>query len=77
MIKDKKQDCKHSKWRHLQENQNSSELEWIFSRSLDTCDEEDYKIEDGTTHLIWAVGRGPLYEINGVNISDKEFVFET
>ena len=23
-------------------------------------------------HLLWALGRGPLYSINGVNISDKE-----
>ena len=77
MIDDKKQDCKNSKWRKRGIPDSTQEIEWIFSRSLDSCDEEDYKIEDGTTHLIWLVGRGPLYDINGVNISDKELVVET
>ena len=47
---------------------------WLFTRGLDTCDAEDYKIEEGTTHLLWAVGRGPLYDISGVNISDSDSV---
>ena len=73
MLTDKKQDCKHSKWRRKKILESKKEeIEWRFSRGLDTCDTEDYKIEDGTTHLLWAVGRGPLYDINGVNISDKE-----
>ena len=27
------------------------------------------RIEDGTTHFIWAVGRGPLYKLEGLNIT--------
>ena len=74
VISDKKQDCKNSKWRKRRTESGKEEMEWVFSRGLDTCDEEDYRIEEGTTHLIWAVGRGPLYNINGVNISDKELL---
>ena len=74
MFRDKKQDCKNSKWRKRRTESGKEEMEWVFSRGLDTCDEEDYRIEEGTTHLIWAVGRGPLYNINGVNISDKELL---
>ncbi len=32
-----------------------------FSRPFDTCEEEDYLIEDGTTHIVYAYGSGPLY----------------
>ena len=71
VIGDKKQDCKNSKWRKRRTESGEEVMEWIFSRALNTCDEEDYNIEEGTTHLLWAVGRGPLYNINGVNISDK------
>ncbi len=27
------------------------------------------RIEDGTTHFIWAVGRGPLFKLEGLNIT--------
>ena len=72
MIGDKKQDCKNSKWRKRRTENGKEEMDWVFSRALDTSDSEDYKIEEGTTHLLWALGRGPLYDINGVNMSDKE-----
>ena len=72
--RDKKQDCENSKWRKRRTESGREETEWVFSRGLDTGDEEDYKIEEGTTHLIWAVGRGPLYDISGVNITDSDSV---
>ena len=27
------------------------------------------RIEDGTTHFLWAIGRGPLYKLEGLNIT--------
>ena len=74
VFRDKKQDCKNSKWRKRRTESGKEEMEWVFSRALDTSDEEDYKIEEGTTHVLWAVGRGPLYDINGLNISDSDSV---
>lgn len=36
-----------------------------FIRSFDTChrneDDQDYLIEDGTVHVVYASGPGPLY----------------
>ena len=29
---------------------------------------------EGTTHIVWALGRGPLYGISGVNISNSATV---
>ena len=43
-----------------------------FKRKFDTCDDPfDYILEDGTTHVIWAHGQGPLYDVNNLNIADK------
>lgn len=30
-----------------------------------------YRIEDGTTHVVWAVGLGPLYKLDGLNITSS------
>ena len=38
--------------------------------SLLTWQAGDYVVEEGTTHLVWVLGRGPLASIAGVNISD-------
>ena len=32
-----------------------------FLRPFQTCDPDDYVIEDGTTHIVYAYGSGPLY----------------
>ena len=40
------------------------------SISLVTGQAGDYVVEEGTTHLVWVLGRGPLAAIAGVNISD-------
>ena len=34
-------------------------------------DEEDYVIEEGTTHLVWSGGRGPLFGLAGLNLADQ------
>ncbi|XP_025419900.1 dopamine beta-hydroxylase-like [Sipha flava] len=41
-----------------------------FTRKFDTCDDErDYLIEDGTTHLVWMMGGGPLFAVDGLLVS--------
>ena len=34
-------------------------------------DDEDYVIEEGTTHLVWSRGRGPLFGLVGLNLADR------
>ncbi|KAK6620702.1 hypothetical protein RUM43_010997 [Polyplax serrata] len=43
-----------------------------FYRKFTTCDPKDYEIEDGTIHIVWARGEGPLFKLEGVNISSAQ-----
>ncbi|OXA62477.1 Tyramine beta-hydroxylase [Folsomia candida] len=62
---DPQQDCKD-----FQFAINNGTLKWSFRRKFVTCDEKhDYPLEEGTTHLHWAKGAGPLFDIRGVDIS--------
>nr|CAG4641544.1 EOG090X0318 [Eurycercus lamellatus] len=47
-----------------------------FRRSFDTCHDDDYLIEDGTTHIVYASGNGPLYRIEGVAPSKDRTGFQ-
>nr|CAG4643806.1 EOG090X0318 [Lepidurus arcticus] len=47
-----------------------------FRRQLNTCDDEDYVIEDGTTHVVYAWGEGPLYSLEGVEPDEKNCGFQ-
>ena len=67
---DDKEDCHNFKLLKKKQLGNNVQIEWSYSRKLNTCDPGDYVIEEGTTHIIWASGRGPLNDISGVNISD-------
>ena len=49
----------------------ASGIVFTFTRSFDTCDEKDYLIEDGTTNVLWAYGNGPLYNLNGLDLGNK------
>ncbi|XP_046966055.1 tyramine beta-hydroxylase [Vanessa cardui] len=40
-----------------------------FERYFDTCDKDDYVIEDGTVHVIWARGIDKLFSSKGLCIS--------
>lgn len=44
-------------------------VKYTFERKFDTCDINDYIIEDGTTHIVWSRGEHPLYKVSGLNIS--------
>lgn len=46
-----------------------SDFRFLFSRSFDTCDEKDYKIEPGTVHVVFATGPGPLKRADGLRVT--------
>ena len=71
---DDKQNCKGLKFRKQGLRGNRERIEWRYTRSLDTCDPRDYKIEEGTTHVVWTLGRGPLSRLAGLNVSDEASV---
>ncbi|XP_045448195.1 tyramine beta-hydroxylase [Melitaea cinxia] len=41
----------------------------VFERYFDTCDDDDYVIEDGTVHVVWARGTDKLFSSKGLCIS--------
>ncbi|XP_021938401.1 dopamine beta-hydroxylase [Zootermopsis nevadensis] len=63
-VVDSQQDCLG--FRHIQLN---DVVKFTFTRRFDTCDPQDYVIEEGTTHVVWARGRGPLFRLEGLNVS--------
>ncbi|EFN89747.1 Dopamine beta-hydroxylase [Harpegnathos saltator] len=64
---DSQQDCENFTWKRY-----NNVTYFTFSRKLDTCDEHDYIIERGTTHLIWLKGDGPLVSLAGLKVSNAE-----
>lgn len=50
-------------------------LRVVFERKFDTCDHGDYVIEEGTTHVVYATGKGPIKHIAGVNFARAEHGF--
>nr|CAG4640712.1 EOG090X0318 [Eulimnadia texana] len=46
-------------------SKSSSTATLSFRRKFSTCD-NDYRIEDGTTHIVYGYGSGPLYRLEGV-----------
>nr|AKL78855.1 tyramine beta hydroxylase [Chilo suppressalis] len=59
LFRDRQQDCERF---HL----NSQSRSIVFERSFDTCDKDDYVIEDGTVHVVWARGLDKLYSSKGL-----------
>ncbi|XP_049873165.1 tyramine beta-hydroxylase [Pectinophora gossypiella] len=59
LLRDVKQDCEayyvDSKTRSIS-----------FQRYFDTCDDDDYVIEDGTVHVVWARGTDKLFSSKGL-----------
>ncbi|XP_035207387.1 dopamine beta-hydroxylase-like [Stegodyphus dumicola] len=49
---------------------------YAWSRKFDTCDNQDYYIEDGTTHIVYAMGHGPLRRIDGMNLFKEKHGFQ-
>ena len=50
---------------------NTGGVAFSFRRPFDVCrDDEDYVIEEGTTHLVSSAGKGPLFGLEGLNLAD-------
>jgi dopamine beta-monooxygenase len=65
-------DCRRASYKRRKDTDGVARLEFI--RSFDTCHlddykEEDYLIEDGTVHVVYASGSGPLYRLAFVDFS--------
>ncbi|KOB79082.1 Tyramine beta hydroxylase, partial [Operophtera brumata] len=59
LIQDRKQNCDNF---HLVRQSQSI----VFERYFDTCDDDDYVIEDGTVHVVWAHGIDKLFTSKGL-----------
>ncbi|XP_024941775.1 tyramine beta-hydroxylase isoform X2 [Cephus cinctus] len=64
---DQQQDCESFDWK-----QRDNITKFTFSRKFDTCDNHDYIIERGTTHIVWLKGQGPLSSLAGLRVSDAK-----
>ncbi|XP_076359948.1 tyramine beta hydroxylase [Tachypleus tridentatus] len=49
---------------------------FVFNRRFDTCDVQDYVIEDGTTHVVYATGKGPLRRLEGLRLTKEDHDFQ-
>ncbi|CAH1968308.1 unnamed protein product [Acanthoscelides obtectus] len=63
---DKQQDCRKFKIKT-----SSNFVKYTYRRKFDTCDNNDYVVEDGTTHIVWSRGKHKLYQLNGLNVSSS------
>ena len=59
-------DCRRASYKRRKDGGRGGVAHLEFLRSFDTCHledyrEEDYLIEDGTVHIVYASGSGPLY----------------
>ncbi|XP_066249542.1 tyramine beta-hydroxylase isoform X1 [Euwallacea similis] len=66
---DRHQDCTNFRQKTVK-----TVTKFTFKRKFDTCDNRDYIIEDGTTHIVWSRGSERLVSPKGLNItaSSKE-----
>ncbi|XP_012275259.1 tyramine beta-hydroxylase isoform X2 [Orussus abietinus] len=64
---DPQQDCHDFAWKRR-----GNITKFTFSRKFDTCDEHDYVMERGTTHVVWLRGRGPLSSLAGLQVLDAK-----
>ncbi|XP_058796937.1 tyramine beta-hydroxylase [Phymastichus coffea] len=64
---DEQQDCTHFEWRRR-----GNVTKFAFGRKFDTCDEHDYVMEGGTTHVVWLKGSGPLSSLAGLRVADAK-----
>ncbi|KAJ8681301.1 hypothetical protein QAD02_017088 [Eretmocerus hayati] len=64
---DERQDCKNFEWK-----KRGKITKFAFTRKFDTCDEHDYIIERGTTHVVWLRGSGPLSSVSGLRLEDAK-----
>ncbi|XP_054157733.1 dopamine beta-hydroxylase-like [Oppia nitens] len=51
-------------------------LRFAYHRDFDTCDPNDYIIEEGTTHIVYATGKGGLQRIDGLRLTDHKYGYQ-
>ncbi|XP_073956081.1 tyramine beta hydroxylase [Choristoneura fumiferana] len=59
LVPDSRQDCEGFQL-------DSATRSIVFERHFDTCDDNDYIIEDGTVHVVWARGSDKLFSSQGL-----------
>ncbi|XP_044124184.1 dopamine beta-hydroxylase [Bufo gargarizans] len=59
----------HQDYQLLSAQQTPEGLYLVFRRPFTTCDPNDYLIEDGTVHLIYALLEKPFQSLSAINIS--------
>ncbi|XP_011493800.1 PREDICTED: tyramine beta-hydroxylase [Ceratosolen solmsi marchali] len=64
---DEHQDCTNFEWK-----KRGNVTKFTFTRQFDTCDDHDYIIERGTTHLVWLKGAGPLSSLAGLRVGNAK-----
>eukprot|EP00095_Tigriopus_kingsejongensis_P009488 maker-scaffold661_size154698-snap-gene-0.21 protein:Tk09488 transcript:maker-scaffold661_size154698-snap-gene-0.21-mRNA-1 annotation:"tyramine beta-hydroxylase-like" len=64
---DQSQDCRDFKYKIFADG-----TVFTFARDFDTCDVDDYVIEDGTTHIIWAHGLGPMQNLRDITLDSAK-----
>ncbi|CAH1132464.1 unnamed protein product [Ceutorhynchus assimilis] len=65
---DHHQDCSNFRYKTT----SSGITKYTFKRKFDTCDNRDYIIEDGTTHIVWSRGLQRIVSPKGLNISTSD-----
>ncbi|XP_065570089.1 dopamine beta-hydroxylase-like isoform X4 [Artemia franciscana] len=71
LVVDDQQDCEG-----FQYSRHNNSLLLTFTRKWITCDPKDYKIEDGTVHVTYVTGPGPLFSLDGINVKDENHGFQ-
>ncbi|XP_014231771.1 tyramine beta-hydroxylase [Trichogramma pretiosum] len=66
-LDERSQDCENFEWK-----KRANTTKFTFTRKFDTCDEHDYVLERGTTHLVWLKGAGPLASLAGLSLQDAK-----
>ncbi|XP_074654945.1 dopamine beta-hydroxylase-like isoform X2 [Tubulanus polymorphus] len=59
---------KHQDYQLLGQKTTKDVTKLTFKRKFNTCDKQDYKIDNGTTHVIYFIGRTPIVSPRGQNL---------
>ncbi|XP_046669183.1 dopamine beta-hydroxylase [Homalodisca vitripennis] len=71
LYRDAQQDCHNWGWQR-----EGDVIKLVFSKKFDTCDDYDYVIEEGTTHVVWATGPGPLFQLKRLDMTLTDHGFQ-
>ncbi|GAU95984.1 hypothetical protein RvY_07495-2 [Ramazzottius varieornatus] len=57
-------------------NQTTTRTQIRFIRKRRTCEEEDYQLEEGTTHTLYVLGPGPIATIEGQSVTNENEIYK-